>query len=320
MNSSLRMARTRCMLFGRNFNCFNCFNCNTSTIIRASGNAKFFEVHPRSVSHSCIVQQSTVQRGNTVAVRGLSTGSTSLESTSTSSSTASSLSSSLTTTTTTSNLNNDWVPRRGFDDEIVTVTVSDQEFKTLKSTLQLSPVIWEALLAAEKQKEDPTSPTTVFLDRDPKHFPVILAYLRNKIDDLSYNRECGIKPVDKESSRVSEVFKRKSVGYFADTYTKYIQLPKDADATELEDLYLEATYYQLEDLQSQLQHGTMTVWALNFFNGEGSIRTNPFERAKEMIKITRNTSIVFAGMGTGVWTYLADTTHSVTDAALSLVG
>ncbi len=212
------------------------------------------------------------------------------------------------------------MPRRGLDDEIVTITVSDQDFKTLKSTLQLSPVIWEALLAAEKQKEDPSSPTTVFLDRDPKHFPVILAYLRNKVDDLSYNRECGIKPVTKENAKMSKVFKRKSVGYFNDTYTKHIQLPKDADATMLEDLYMEATYYQLEDLQNQLQHGTMAVWALNLFSGDGSIRTNPFERAQEFIKITRNTSIVVAGMGTGAWTFLTDSTNSVTNAALSLVG
>jgi len=235
-----------------------------------------------------------------------------------------------------------WLPRRGPDDTIVRVIVGDKEFKTLKSTLQLSPVIWEALMSAERNQQQnnddssSSSSTTVFLDRDPKHFPIILAYLRNKVDQVSYNREChnrkhaSTTPTTTTSTGITKPFvatikKKKhallSLQPESHQYTKYIQIPKNADPSDLEDLYLEATYYQLPDLQIQLAHGTFLARALNFFSsGGGTSTTNPFERTKELVKTLRNASLALATMGTGTLAYLADTTNSATAMALSVVG
>ncbi len=248
-----------------------------------------------------------------LCVRGLSTTVTSTittnNTTRTNTSTSSSSSSSSNLPTETTN----WLPRRGPDDAIVTVTVGDKEFKTLKSTLRLSPVIWDAVMSAERNQKhnnnnnnsttSSTTTTNVFLDRDPKHFPIILAYLRNKVDEVSYNREC-------------ESWKK---------YTKYIQIPKNADLSDLEDLYLEATYYQLNDLQIQLAHGTFMVRAWNVLNGSTTSTStttmiNPFERTKEFVTTLRNVSLTLGGMGTATWAYLADTTNSVTTMAQSLMG
>ena len=206
------------------------------------------------------------------------------------------------------------VPRRGLGDAIVTVTVGDKKFKTLKSTLQLSPVIWDALLRAEEQQPQQES-TNLFLDRDPKHFPTILAYLRNKVDKVSYNRECHpCKPRSKPREQSETAFFQNK-----HHHTKYIRIPKDADPADLEDLYLEATYYQLEDLKTQLAHGTFVLRASQVLGGTTTI-TNPFERTKELVKTLRNASVAVAGMGTGAAAYLTDTTNSVTTMALSFVG
>lgn len=217
--------------------------------------------------------------------------------------------------------NNDCVTRRGPDDHIVTVIVGDKEFKTLKSTLQVSPVLSDLLQRAEEQQQllqesstsASTSSTKLFLDRDPKHFPVILQYLRNKVEDVSYNREC--KSHQNHSSHNWLKAKKKS-----SQHTKYIRLDtKDADPSYLEDLYLEATYYELDELKVQLDHTTFVVRAFQFISG-GSSSINPFERTKQVVATLRTTSLAVAGLGTGAVAFMSDAANSATTMAMSFLG
>lgn len=214
--------------------------------------------------------------------------------------------------------NDSCVTRRGLDDYIVTVIVGDKEFQTLKSTLQVSPVISELLQRAEEQQESSTSTSTtrsstkLFLDRDPKHFPVILQYLRNKVEDVSYNREC--KSHKHHSSHTWLKAKKSS------QHTKYIRLDtKDVDPSYLEDLYLEATYYELDELKVQLDHTTFVVRAFQFLSG-GSSSVNPFERTKQVVATLRTTSLAVAGLGTGAVAVMSDAANSATTMALSVLG
>lgn len=206
--------------------------------------------------------------------------------------------------------NPNWVARRGLGDDIVTVVVGDKEFKTLKSTLQESPIIWDAIQSAEEQ-----SSSTIFLDRDPKHFPMILQYLRNKVEDVSYNRECKNYCNPEGTHKTKKSFFR----HDKKMHTKYVRLPPDADVSYLQDLYLEATYYELEDLKIQLDHATFVVRAFQFING-GPSGINPFERTKEVVTATRNAFLTAAGVGTGAYACLAEPTAHFTTLAQSLLG
>ena len=203
----------------------------------------------------------------------------------------------------------DCVTRRGLDDDIVTVVVGDKEFQTLKSTLQVSPVLSDILESAQEQKDT----QTIFLDRDPKHFPVILQYLRNKVEDVSYNRECKTWQAHTNHSSQDWLFQKKS------PHTKYIRLATDVDPTYLQDLYLEATYYELDELKIQLDHATFVVRAFRFLNG-GPSSINPFERTKQVVSTLRTTSVAMAGLGTGAFAFMNDAASQATTLVTSFLG
>ena len=189
------------------------------------------------------------------------------------------------------------------------MVVGDKEFKTLKSTLQVSPVLSDILHSAQEQ----TDTQKIFLDRDPKHFPVILQYLRNKVEDVSYNRECKTWQAHTNHSSKDWLFQKKS------PHTKYIRLAPDVDPTYLQDLYLEATYYELDELKIQLDHATFVVRAFAFLNG-GPSSINPFERTKQVVATLRNTSVALAGLGTGAFAVMNDAASQATTLVTSFLG
>ncbi|OEU09702.1 hypothetical protein FRACYDRAFT_247959 [Fragilariopsis cylindrus CCMP1102] len=83
-------------------------------------------------------------------------------------------------------------------------------------------------------------------------------------------------------------------------YTKYVRLPSGGDATELEELFIEAKHYQLDDLQKQLSHCTLALQAISFLRGGGSGNNNPFNGLKEIIQNARNTTLMVVGTGTTI--------------------
>jgi hypothetical protein len=238
------------------------------------------------------------------------------------------------------------IERHGINDRIITIHVSDKIFKTLKSTLQYSPVLWETILRSEEeqkqaqqnqnqnqnqnQKEVVAVDSSIFIDRDPKHFSTILTYLRNKAEGISYSSN-DVSSSSSSSSggggataAASAIYKLKGKVLASkdksNVYTKYVRLPSGGgDAAELEELFIEAKYYQLNDLQKQLTHCSLAVQAMSFL-GVGSNNknknNNPFNEVKDMIQNIRNATIMVVGTGTTIgginWaTSLSDTKDSV---------
>ena len=71
-------------------------------------------------------------------------------------------------------------------EDIVTVDVGGTEFKTLMSTLKKSDTMLRLFCGEEIRNVAKVKSGTIFIDRDPKHFPIILNYLR---DQDHYQRE-----------------------------------------------------------------------------------------------------------------------------------
>ncbi|OEU06368.1 hypothetical protein FRACYDRAFT_254813 [Fragilariopsis cylindrus CCMP1102] len=201
------------------------------------------------------------------------------------------------------------IERHSIEDTIISVHVSDKIFKTLKSTLQYSPILWETIVRSEEQQQQNKSDTidSIFIDRDPKHFPTILAYLRNEADGISYSSNDVSSSNGGSSTKctASAIYKIKgkilaSKDKSNNAYTKYVRLPSGGDAAELEELFIEAKHYQLDDLQKQLRHCTFALQAISFLRGSGSGNNNPFNGLKEIIQTIRTTTLMLVGTGTTI--------------------
>ncbi|EOD36770.1 hypothetical protein EMIHUDRAFT_47209, partial [Emiliania huxleyi CCMP1516] len=62
--------------------------------------------------------------------------------------------------------------------KVVNLNVGGKSFITLRSTLAESPTLREYVERAEANLEFSKDGAT-FIDRDPTHFPIILAHMRN---------------------------------------------------------------------------------------------------------------------------------------------
>lgn len=163
------------------------------------------------------------------------------------------------------------VVRHGPDDKVMCLDVGGKHFYTLKSTIAANPVLADIVARAEANGALTSSGNAVFVDRDPKHFQVILTYLRNTSEGLSYNDKTGIK------TRISKV--------------QRVQLPKDPEA--LSDLYLEASYFQIEPLKDALCHHSIFTWIASAFSG----RQNPFNLVSDAVRTLRRGALALAGVG-----------------------
>jgi hypothetical protein len=166
--------------------------------------------------------------------------------------------------------------RHGPGDGVLRLNVGGTEFITLRSTVNSNPVLLDRVTSAEANTEVLHN-GAIFIDRDPKHFGIILQHLRNRVEMLSYYSQGQTKIVPMASKA------------FTDTY---IQLPED-DAI-LRDLYLEATYFRIPELQAALYEKNWFVKIMSMFSGG----KNPFDMATRWLAWLRGALITFGSLGT----------------------
>lgn len=127
--------------------------------------------------------------------------------------------------------------RHGRGDACITLNVGGKEFYTLRSTIAMNSVLSDHVVRAEQNHEILRN-GAVFIDRDPDHFPILLKYLRNKVEYETL-RNC----VDKTS--LKRIVK------------SFIDLPSDPKV--LRELYIEAVFYRMKDLQDMLKDTSVLV-------------------------------------------------------------
>lgn len=162
------------------------------------------------------------------------------------------------------------IVRHGPGDACITLNVGGKEFYTLRSTVNSNSVLADHVARAEANKEI-TKNGAVFIDRDPDHFCFILRHLRNRME-LSTARH-----FDKA---------------FLTKFTKaYVELPKDQRA--LRELYVEAAFYRIPELQSALCEKSLMAKVASVFNKHG----NPFDAASKLLTQLRNAVLAAGTVG-----------------------
>ena len=163
--------------------------------------------------------------------------------------------------------------RHGPGDGVITLNVGGKEFHTLRSTINCNQVLRDHVTRAEANKEFMKGGSSIFIDRDPANFALILQHLRNRADNVS---------------------RFPSHAYFKLKNQVLIQVPKDKDA--LRDLFVEARHYQIKELEDVLcSYDVMTRIASVFGGGSG----NPFHAVTGAINNARRA--LMAGGGVGVF-------------------
>jgi hypothetical protein len=127
--------------------------------------------------------------------------------------------------------------RHGRGDACITLNVGGKEFYTLRSTIAMNSVLSDHVVRAEHNHEILRN-GAVFIDRDPEHFPILLKYLRNRVEYETLRNY-----VDKTS--LKRIVK------------SFIDLPSDPKV--LRELYIEAVFYRMKDLQDMLKDTSVLV-------------------------------------------------------------
>lgn len=160
------------------------------------------------------------------------------------------------------------IERHGKGDACIVLNVGGKEFYTLRSTVAENPVLADHVARAEANQEIVRN-GAVFIDRDPSHFGFILQYLRNRVELLSYGR--------------TTVSLRKNT-------QNYVQLPEDHKV--LSEVFVEASYFRITELQEKLCDQSVLANATRFFN-KG---INPFEAASKMAARLRGLVLAVGGI------------------------
>ena len=179
------------------------------------------------------------------------------------------------------------VSRHGVGDGVITLNVGGKNFLTLRSTVTQNNVLTEYVMRAEANKE--LAQDAVFIDRDPKHFGMILSYLRNKADGLS---NTGLT-----ASLRSKVSKGPSA---AET----VFLPEDQQS--LQEMYYESLHYQIPELTTYICTKGFFVKYLQMFGIK-----NPFQMAASALAVGKRLFIFMGTVVTGMGGW------AVTQATLS---
>ena len=127
--------------------------------------------------------------------------------------------------------------RHGRGDACITLNVGGKEFYTLRSTIAMNSVLSDHVVRAEQNHEIVRN-GAVFIDRDPEHFPILLKYLRNRVEYetlRNYVDKTALKRIVKS----------------------FIDLPSDPKV--LRELYIEAVFYRMKDLQDTLKDTSVLV-------------------------------------------------------------
>ena len=192
--------------------------------------------------------------------------------------------------------------RRGPQDAMIKLNVGGKEFVTLRSTVESNVVLAEYYQRHLQQQHATTTASTnndvIFIDRDPTHFPLILTFLRNKAEGVAYNskwKETLIKHAQQASSKVC-------LSASLASKPKYVRLPANVanDVGVLQDLYVEAAYFQLAELMHQLCERSLVTMVLSSTGG------NPFEYAQNMFTQARRITLALVGTGSVMATTQAD--------------
>jgi hypothetical protein len=178
------------------------------------------------------------------------------------------------------------IVRHGKGDAYITLSVGGTEFHTLRSTISISAVLADHVARAEANAEI-THKGAVFIDRDPAQFGIILQYLRNNVESLNSS----------SSHRVFATCKTQT----------YLQLPKDLD--KLNDLYTEASYFRMPELQKALCEQNWLVNLTQLFGGG-----NPFTAASKTFARLRAILVALSG------TFLVGSQGVELENILGLVG
>jgi BTB/POZ domain len=176
------------------------------------------------------------------------------------------------------------VERHGQGDGFITLNVGGTEFYTLRSTVQSNRVLALHVSRAEANREI-TKDGAVFIDRDPKHFDLVLAYLRNTIENLDSTR------LDAQTAKV--------------TMTKTLSalaLPKDA--ASVSEVYVEASFYDIGPLKQKMLSHSYLAYLFGFFNKDGAM--NPLDAAAKWAGWLRNIVLALGATGGTILMTLQD--------------
>jgi BTB/POZ domain len=145
------------------------------------------------------------------------------------------------------------ISRHGLGDACITLNVGGKEFYTLRSTVAANSVLADHVARAERNHEILRN-GAVFIDRDPEYFHYILTYLRNRVEyqTLQFADKASLIKISKT----------------------YIELPSDPKV--LRELYVEAVFYRMPDLQKALKESSVMVQMASVLSRTtGSV--NPFD-------------------------------------------
>jgi hypothetical protein len=167
--------------------------------------------------------------------------------------------------------------RHGEGDGVVTLNVGGKEFITLRSTLQINPVLYARVRKAEANQE--FMKNAVFVDRDPTHFGLILQHLRNVADSITLsstaNKNAWLRLISNPKNEVN------------------IQIPENT--SNLRELFVEARYFRIKELEDALSGYDLFTWVASVISGQGA--ANPFHVAVNAIKMVRRTLLTTGGLG-----------------------
>ena len=200
------------------------------------------------------------------------------------------------------------IVRHGAGDTCIVLNVGGTEFITLRSTVASNAVLADHVARAEANQELLMHNTTsgVFIDRDAKHFGFILQYLRNQVELEHSNLPRAFSETTTSSRMTSLLASWKTQSYMP-------QLPKDSKV--LAELYVEATYYRIAELQNALHE--QSAWTkfvtLLGLSKVGGLHGNPFVRASQLLGQARM-ALVALGTLTAAGTMALPQQSSKTDS------
>ncbi len=204
-------------------------------------------------------------------------------------------------TTTTTNTASQIIQRHGPGDKVITLDVGGKKFQTLRSTIAQNKVLYDHVLRAEANLEYAADNNAVFIDRDPKHFGIILAYLRNRADGLVGSSDAAattsslVRFGRKQQSNTTNVATSPTSSF---KYTSSIQLP--TDSTLLSEMYIESMHYNIPEMTDLICSRQMLTRIFNLFGSN-----NPFQLAGSAYANMKRLLVLFGGVmtGAGGWVY-----------------